>query len=121
RWRYRASCRTPHQRRPLGPPPHSTALGETIGSTCAVARRLLPMLEPMQPMFCEEPVLPERPWLSPGWHHHLDPDCHRRAPLLAVGLLCSVAAHRSCATRPVPRRGLSEVRRIASMAEMHGV
>ncbi|GAB3434722.1 galactonate dehydratase [Actinophytocola sediminis] len=88
----------------------------------AMARRLLPMLADVAPMFVEEPVLPE--------HLHLVGDLVRASPVpLATGerLYSRWDFHAPLAAgvavaQPDPSHagGISEVRRIAALAEVHG-
>jgi len=90
--------------------------------SAAMARRLLPLLEPVQPMFCEEPVLPEQldalarvasstsiP-IATGERLYSRWDFEPVMPHIAVA-------------QPDPSHagGISEVRRIAAMAETSGV
>jgi galactonate dehydratase len=88
----------------------------------AMARRLLPMLAEVAPMFVEEPVLPE--------HLHLVGDLVRASPVpLATGerLYSRWDFHAPLAAgvavaQPDPSHagGISEVRRIGALAEIHG-
>jgi galactonate dehydratase len=89
----------------------------------ANARRLLPLLEPLRPIFVEEPVLPEL--------GHLLPQLAACSPVpLAVGErlysrwdFASVLGSGIAVAQPDLSHagGISEVRRIAAMAEVHGV
>ncbi|MFD4658292.1 galactonate dehydratase [Kitasatospora sp. NPDC058444] len=91
--------------------------------SAAMARRLLPQLEPLQPLFVEEPVLPE----------HSD-DLRRLVDATSVPLalgerLYSRWDFRSVLTTGIAvaqpdvshAGGISEVRRIAALAETYGV
>ncbi|GAA1936352.1 galactonate dehydratase [Kitasatospora viridis] len=89
----------------------------------AMARRLLPLLEPLHPLFVEEPVLPEHAG-----------ELRRLAQSTAVPLACGERLYSRWDFREVLASGLavaqpdvshaggiSEVRRIAALAELHGV
>lgn len=91
--------------------------------TAANARRLLPMLEPLGPMFAEEPVLPEHGHLLPGLTAATSVPiaCGERLysradflPALQAGIAVAQPdlAHAG---------GISEVRRIAALAEIYDV
>ncbi|MFJ9554638.1 galactonate dehydratase [Nocardiopsis sp. NPDC101807] len=85
----------------------------------ATARRVLPLLEPLRPMFAEEPLLPE--------YGHLLPDIVRCSPVpIATGerlygrtdFLPALQAGIAVAQPDLSHAGgISEVRRIASLAE----
>ncbi|PWV47321.1 MULTISPECIES: galactonate dehydratase [Nocardiopsis] len=89
----------------------------------ATARRVLPLLEPLRPMFVEEPVLPE--------YGHLLGDVVRSSPVpIATGerlfsrtdFLPALQAGISVAQPDLSHAGgISEVRRIASLAETYDV
>lgn len=89
----------------------------------AMSRRVLPLLEPVQPMFVEEPILPE-----------LSADLAGVAATTSVPLATGERLYSRWDFRDVLRSGIavvqpdlshaggiSEVRRIAAMAEAHGV
>lgn len=89
----------------------------------AMSRRVLPLLEPVQPMFVEEPILPE-----------LSADLAAVAASTSVPLATGERLYSRWDFRDVLRSGIavvqpdlshaggiSEVRRIAAMAEAHGV
>ncbi|MCX5126778.1 galactonate dehydratase [Streptomyces sp. NBC_00347] len=89
----------------------------------AMSRRLLPLLEPLQPMFVEEPVLPEH-------SRNLRSLVESTSVPLAVGERLysradfhDVLASGIAVAQPDPSHagGISEVRRIAALAEVHGV
>lgn len=91
--------------------------------SAAMSRRILPLLEPLQPMFVEEPALPEHTGdlrqlveassvpLALGERLYSRWDFRE---VLATGLAVAQpdVSHAG---------GISEVRRIAALAEMHGV
>src|SRR5699024_8249068 len=89
----------------------------------ATARRVLPLLEPLRPMFVEEPVLPE--------YGHLLEDVVRCSPVpIATGerlfsrtdFLPALQAGIAVAQPDLSHAGgISEVRRIASLAETYDV
>ncbi|MFE1168316.1 galactonate dehydratase [Nocardiopsis sp. NPDC058789] len=89
----------------------------------ATARRVLPLLEPLRPMFVEEPVLPE--------YGHLLQDVVRSSPVpIATGerlfsrtdFLPALQAGIAVAQPDLSHAGgISEVRRIASLAETYDV
>src|SRR5699024_7677347 len=89
----------------------------------ATARRVLPLLEPLRPMFVEEPVLPE--------YGHLLEDVVRCSPVpIATGerlfsrtdFLPALQAGIAVAQPDLSHAGgVSEVRRIASLAETYDV
>ncbi|MFJ7969712.1 galactonate dehydratase [Streptomyces sp. NPDC096324] len=92
-------------------------------TSTAMARRLLPLLEPLQPMFVEEPVLPE-------YSRDLRSLVESTAVPLAVGerlysrwdfrdvLSTGIAVAQPDVSHA---GGISEVRRIAALAEVHDV
>ncbi|MER5353930.1 galactonate dehydratase [Kitasatospora sp. NPDC002551] len=89
----------------------------------AMSRRLLPLLEPLHPLFVEEPVLPEH-------SRHLERLAGSTGVPLAVGeRLYSRWDFRDVLTSGIAvaqpdvshAGGISEVRRIAALAELHDV
>lgn len=91
--------------------------------SAAMSRRLLPLLEPLHPLFVEEPVLPEH-------SHALNRLTECTSIPLAVGeRLYSRRDFRDVLTTGIAvaqpdvshAGGISEVRRIASLAEVHDV
>ncbi|HEX8005752.1 MAG TPA: galactonate dehydratase [Trebonia sp.] len=111
------------------------AVREAVGDSCdivadfhgrmsaAMSRRLLPLLEPLHPLFVEEPVLPE-------FTRDLRALAAATSVPLAVGeRLYSRWDFRDAFTAGVAvaqpdvshAGGISEVRRIAAMAETHGI
>jgi galactonate dehydratase len=127
---------------PIGTPAEIDAIVERVAAVRAVlgpdrdvavdfhgrvslanARRLLPLLEPLRPLFVEEPLLPED-------HHQLRHVVTASSVPIAVG----ERMYSRWDFRPVLDSGLavvqpdlshaggiSEVRRIASMAEVYGI
>jgi galactonate dehydratase len=127
---------------PIGTPAEIDAIVERVAAVRAVlgpdrdvavdfhgrvslanARRLLPLLEPLRPLFVEEPLLPEE-------HHQLRHVVTASSVPIAVG----ERMYSRWDFRPVLDSGLavvqpdlshaggiSEVRRIASMAEVYGI
>lgn len=91
--------------------------------SAAMARRVLPLLEPFQPMFVEEPVLPEFSHLLPAIA------ASTSVPLATGERLYSRWDFREVLTSGIAviqpdlshAGGISEVRRIASMAEVYDV
>ncbi|MCX4743999.1 galactonate dehydratase [Kitasatospora sp. NBC_01287] len=89
----------------------------------AMSRRLLPLLEPLQPMFVEEPVLPEH---SRDLRRLVD---STSVPLAVGERLYSRSDFRDVLATGIAvaqpdvshAGGISEVRRIASLAEVHDV
>ncbi|RSN67008.1 MULTISPECIES: galactonate dehydratase [Actinomadura] len=88
----------------------------------AAARRLVPLLEPYRPMFVEEPVLPE-------YTHRLGDVVAATVTPIATGerlfsrtdFLPALRAGIAVAQPDLSHAGgISEVRRIASLAETHG-
>jgi galactonate dehydratase len=89
----------------------------------ATARRVLPQLEPLHPLFAEEPVLPELT-------HRLRDVVEATTVPIATGerlfsrtdFLPAIAAGIAVAQPDVAHAGgISELRRIAALAEAHGV
>lgn len=89
----------------------------------AMSRRLLPLLEPLSPLFVEEPVLPEH---SPDLTRLAE---HTTVPLATGERLYSRWDFRDVLTSGIAvaqpdvshAGGISEVRRIAALAEAHDV
>jgi galactonate dehydratase len=111
------------------------AVREAVGDSCdivadfhgrmsaAMSRRLLPLLEPLHPLFVEEPVLPE-------YTRDLGALAAATTVPLAVGerlysrwdFRDAFAAGIAVAQPDVSHAGgISEVRRIAALAETHGI
>jgi galactonate dehydratase len=89
----------------------------------ATARRVLPLLEPLHPLFAEEPLLPEHT-------HRLRDVVEATTVPIATGerlysrtdFLPALAAGIAVAQPDVSHAGgISELRRIAALAEAHGV
>ncbi|MBO2465339.1 galactonate dehydratase [Actinomadura violacea] len=90
--------------------------------TVPAARRLIPLLEPYRPLFVEEPVLPEHT------HRLADVVASTTTPIACGERLFSRAEFLPALQAGVAvvqpdlshAGGISEVRRIASLAEVHG-
>ncbi|MFJ4680365.1 MULTISPECIES: galactonate dehydratase [unclassified Kitasatospora] len=102
---------------------HDVAVDFHGRMSTAMSRRLLPLLEPLHPLFVEEPVLPEH---SRDLRSLVD---STSVPLAVGERLYSrsdfrdVLAAGIAVAQPDPSHagGISEVRRIAALAETHGV
>ena len=89
----------------------------------ANARRMAPLLEPYRPLFLEEPVVPENTHLLARIHllHH-DAGVHRGAALRPPGVPARLRAGIAVAQPDLSHAGgITEVRKIASLAETYEV
>jgi galactonate dehydratase len=91
--------------------------------SAAMAKRLLPMLEPYQPMFVEEPCLPEFPEALAGLARHTCIPIATGERLFSRWDFKHVIGSGVAVIQPDPSHagGISETCRIAAMADAYGI